>query len=67
MENNGKPLFLVSPSQVRPGDTNIRYTEWAQQYECLIWVAEVIMGHMNRNGCTYRLADVEMTLFMIEK
>jgi hypothetical protein len=38
-----------------------------QQYECLIWVAEVIMDDMNRNGCTYRLANVEMTIFMMGK
>jgi len=67
LEKNGKPLFLVPPSQVRPGDTNIRYTEWAQQYEQLIWAAEVIRDHMNRNGCTYRLADMEMALFMMGK
>jgi hypothetical protein len=67
LKNNEKPLFLVPPSKVRHGDTNIRYTDWAQQYEQLIWAAEVIRDHMNRNGCTYRLADVEMALFMMGK
>jgi hypothetical protein len=65
LEVNGKPLLLVPPSLVRLSDTNIHDTEWAQQYEYLIWTIEVIRDHMNENSCTYRLADVEMALFMM--
>jgi len=63
----GKPLIPTPPSQVRDYDTNIQKKEWADHFEHLIWTAEVIKNYMNNQGCTYRLADVEMALFMMGK
>jgi len=65
LEYNGKKLFLIPPSQVRPGDVNISDAEWAQEYQRLIWAAEIMRDHMDSNGCTYRMADVEMALYMM--
>ena len=65
--HEGKPLIPTPPSQVRDYDSNIPKKGWAEHYERLIWTAEVIKNYMNVQGCTYRLADVEMALFMMGK
>ncbi len=67
MRHEDKRIVLISPSPVRGGDTLVSYEMWAEQYEQMIWVAEVMRDYLNRKGCTYRLADVEMALFMVGK
>jgi len=67
MRHEEKRIVLIPPSQVRGGDALVSYEVWAEQYEHMIWVAEVMRDYLNRQGCTYRLADVEMALFMVGK
>jgi hypothetical protein len=68
MKKNGSRIMLIPPSRDTEKESNTAsYTEWVEHYERLIWTAEVIRECMNQQGCTYRLADVEMALFMMGK
>ena len=67
LKHDGERIIMIPPSQVREGDLLVSNSVWAEQYEHLIWVAEVMRDYMNSHGCTYRLADVEMALFMMGK
>ena len=49
----------------RTCDYNVSDEEWAREYERVLWTMEVIRDYMNERGCTYRIADVEMALFMM--
>jgi len=64
---DGTPIIPTPPSRVREHDTDISKNEWANHYEHLIWTIEVMRDYLNNIGCTYRLADVEMALYMIGK
>jgi hypothetical protein len=67
LTHDGERLVKIPPSQSRPGDGGISHTEWGKNYEHLIWITGLIRDFMNENGCTYRMADVEMALFMMGK
>jgi len=56
-------LVKIPPSRKRQGDSGVTRMEWATNYEHLVWIIEIIRDHMNKAGCTYRTADVEMALF----
>jgi hypothetical protein len=63
---HGKRLIKI-PARRKEGSIFDSTTSsgWANSYEKLIWVTEVIRDYMNQQGCTYRLTDVEMALFMM--
>lgn len=63
----GERIVTIPPSQSRLGDGGVTHSEWVKNYEHLIWITELIRDFMNENGCTYRIADVEMALFMMGK
>jgi hypothetical protein len=68
MRKNGSRIILIPPSRDLEKEFDpASYSEWAENYERLIWTTEVIREYMNQQGCTYRLADVEMALFMMGK
>ena len=67
LTHDGERLVKIPPSQSRLGDGGVTNTEWVKNYEHLIWISELIRDFMNENGCTYRIADVEMALFMMGK
>ena len=63
----GERVIKIPPGYGRLSDAGTSNKEFAQNYLWLIWVCEVIRDYMNKHGCTYRLADVEMALFMMGK
>ena len=67
LKYQGEKIVLCPPGQNRNGDLNVGDPKWAEHYERLIWTIEVIQDDLNQKGCTYRLADVEMALFMMGK
>jgi hypothetical protein len=66
LKYGNKRIILAPAGRDRTGD---RATDdrWAENYEKLIWTLEIIRDYLNEKGCTFRLADVEMALFMIGK
>jgi hypothetical protein len=65
--NNGERLILAPSSRRRdlpPGD-NCPKDKWADQYERLIWICEIIRDQLNSEGYPFNITDVEMALFVI--
>ncbi|MCJ7631178.1 hypothetical protein MUP77_02075 [Candidatus Bathyarchaeota archaeon] len=65
-------LVLCPTGQGRIGDVvsgskQMRARIWAQNYEKLIWVSEVIRDYLNEKSHKFRIADIEMALFMMGK
>ncbi|GAG93918.1 unnamed protein product, partial [marine sediment metagenome] len=66
LKYDNKKIILCPPGYNRPGDAASNNV-WAEQYQRLIWTLEIIRDHLNEKGHTFRLADIEMALFMIGK
>ncbi|MHA1401891.1 MAG: hypothetical protein ACTSQE_16190 [Candidatus Heimdallarchaeaceae archaeon] len=64
LTHQGERMIKIPPGYSRDYDICTQQ-EYAQNYQWLIWVLEEIRDYMNKQGCTYRLADVEMALFMM--
>jgi len=62
-------LIHIPPSRAvgRVGDLNVSYRVWSQDYQKLIWILEVFRKYLNERNFHFRLADVEMALFMMGK
>lgn len=60
-----KKVILCPAGRNRRGDNVTNVYVWAEQYQRLIWALEIIRDFLNERGNTFRLADVEMALFMI--
>ena len=68
MKHNGTRILLIPPPRDPEKERDAASNEvWAENYQYLIWIAEVMREYMNGQGCTYRLADIEMALFMMGK
>jgi hypothetical protein len=67
MKHKNNKIVLSPSGRNRPGDLVTSAVVWAQNYQKLIWTLEIIRDCLNQKGFTYRLADVEMALFMIGK
>jgi hypothetical protein len=63
----GKKIIPRPPSRTNPGASGLTSESWAENYQKLIWTLEVVRDYFNERGHTYRLADIEMALFMIGK
>jgi hypothetical protein len=63
----GSKLVLCPPGLTRPGDSVSNSGVWAEQYQRLIWTLEIVRDYLNDLGHTLRLADVEMSLFIMGK
>ncbi len=64
--DNGK-IVLCPAGYGRQGDAVSDDKTWAENYERLILALEIVRDYLNERGHTYRLADVEMGLFMMGK
>ncbi|MCP8322253.1 MAG: hypothetical protein H3Z52_15145, partial [archaeon] len=66
LKYDDKRLILCPPGRLRGGDicTN---NDWAENYERLVWTLEVMRDYLNQKGYPFRIADVEMALFMMGK
>lgn len=62
-----KKIILCPAGRNRSGDNVANKYVWAEQYQRLIWTVEIIRDYLNERRNTFRLADVEMALFMIGK
>jgi hypothetical protein len=67
LKHEDEKIILCPPGRTYPGDQGVTDEEWAANYQRLIWTLEIVRDYLNGNGHTYRLADVEMGLFMIDK
>lgn len=67
MVNNGERLILAPSSRRKdlPLGDNCPKPKWADHYERLIWICEVIKDQLNSEGYPFNIADVEMALFVI--
>ena len=65
-DEDGK-IIPCPPGRTYPGDQGLTDEAWAGNYQKLIWTLEIVRDYLNERGYTYRLADVEMGLFMIGK
>jgi hypothetical protein len=61
---DGVRLIKCPPGRGRPGDS-CSNKKWAENYERLIWVLEVMSGCLSERGYPFSVADVEMALFMM--
>lgn len=66
LKHGNKRIILCPAGRYRKGDV-CSNTKWAENYEKLIWILEMIRNYLNAKGYTFRIADVEMALFMIGK
>jgi hypothetical protein len=66
-KNDSRMLFIPRSRDIEKEYDPASYNEWAEYYERLIWTLEIMRDYLNQRGCTYRLADVEMALFMMGK
>jgi hypothetical protein len=62
--SDGERLIKCPPGRSRSGDA-CSYKKWAENYEHLIWVLEVMSEYLGEKGYPFSLGDVEMALFMI--
>ena len=67
LKHEDEKIILCPPGRTYPGDQRVTDEEWAANYQRLIWTLEIVRDYLNERGHTYRLADVEMGLFMMSK
>jgi hypothetical protein len=66
LQKDGRRLILCPPGRSRGGDS-ASDSQWARNYERLIWTLEVIRDQLNSKGYSYIISDIEMGLFMMGK
>ncbi|MFX1514551.1 MAG: hypothetical protein ACFFCQ_18450 [Promethearchaeota archaeon] len=62
----GKKIINCPAGRSRPGDSCSPET-WANEYQKLLWILEIIRNALNKQGYPFSIADVEMALFMMGK
>jgi|GEM_PF-2488384 hypothetical protein len=62
---NGERIIKSPPGVNRIGDTDVTPLGWAENYQRLLWVLEIIRNELNEEGFPFSVADVEMALFMM--
>ena len=69
LTHRGERLIHIPPSRAsdRIGDLNVSNSVYAQDYQKLIWILEVFREYLVKRNVHFRLADVEMALFMMGK
>ena len=66
LEHEGIRVIRCPSGRTRPGDS-CTYKQWAENYQKLIWVLEVVRDTLDEQGYSYSIAGVEMALFMMGK
>jgi hypothetical protein len=67
LKSKNEKIIPCPPGRTYPGDQGLTDGKWAENYQRLIWTLEIVRDYLNGKGHTYRLADVEMGLFMVGK
>ena len=66
LTHNKDPIIKCPPGRSRPGDA-CSPTQWAKNYQKLTWTLEIIRDYLEEKGYPFRIADIEMALFMMGK
>ena len=61
-----KPVLKCPPGRAKKGDI-CSDSRWAENYERLIWILEIIRDYLHSEGYPFSIADIEMALFMMGK
>lgn len=67
LKRENEKVIPCPPGRTYPGDQGLTDEAWAENYQRLIWTLEIVRDWLNEKRHTYRLADVEMGLFMMGK
>ncbi len=62
---NGERIIKSPPGVNRLGDADVSPMGWAENYQKLLWILEIIRNELNEEGFPFSVADVEMALFMM--
>lgn len=62
---NDERIIKSPPGMNRVGDHDVTPSGWANTYQKLLWVLELIRNELNDQGFPFSIADVEMALFMM--
>lgn len=62
---DGERIVKSPPGMNRAGDHDVTPSGWANNYQKLLWVLEIIRNELNEEGFPFSIADVEMALFMM--
>lgn len=64
---DGERLIHIPPGRVsdRSSDMGVSDLQWADDYQRLLWILGEMRAALAQKGYTYRVADVEMALFML--
>ena len=66
LTHDGTRIIKCPPGRSRPGDMCSKNV-WANNYEQMLWVLEVIRNYLIEKGYPFSITDVEMALFMMGK
>ena len=67
LTDKGEKMIKCPPGMNRPGDNYCSPKDWAENYEKLLWILEIIRNVLNEQGYPFNIADVEMALFVMGK
>lgn len=67
LTHNNQKIIKCPPGPNIPGDHNQTPTDWAENYQKLIWTLQIIKNELNQQGYPFNTADVEMALYTIEQ
>lgn len=62
---NGETIIKCPPGMNRANDADCLPSDWAENYQRLLWVLELIRNELNEEGYPFNMGDVEMALFTI--
>lgn len=65
LTNDGHKIIKSPPGLNRAGDLDCSPIDWAENYQKLLWVMEVIRNELNDAGYPFNISDVEMALTMM--
>ncbi len=65
LTNDGHKIIKSPPGLNRAGDLDCSPIDWAENYQKLLWVLEVIRNELNESGYPFNISDVEMALTMM--
>jgi len=66
MRKNSAKVIPCPPGQSHKRDRDSKTKNgWAMNYERLIWVLEIMIEYFKAKGLSFRIADIEMALFMM--
>ncbi len=62
LTNDGHKIIKSPPGLNRAGDLDCSPIDWAENYQKLLWVLQVIRNELNEAGYPFNISEVEMAL-----